>query len=413
MRTLLLTLMACTCRPTVENPDSESGWRPGDTERDTAPDTDIDTGAGPLGLSAAFDSGSIGAWTIEGDSITATLATHELVNTGVEYAYWLHVELSGAEDRTVDFALEGIRHAAFFGDHPDESQLVTSCDGERWERITEHSYDEREGGTYRFTHRFDCDRPRVATFFPSSWEDLDRWTRIKGKHPHASLSILGQSAQGRDLYELKITNPELPDAGKRTVFVLGRQHAAETAGSHQLTGMVDFLLSGEPEAQPLLDRAVWRVVPMLNPDGVYLGLNRGTSQLRDPNADWANDSSIEVVTVRDRVRSLAEETGLDMVLDWHNQVNDERWHDFVYAPTGNRFFPVLSEWTAFDEQEASGASECTAADCSFRGWSMSQVLFDPMFVLEPSPHQAHWTLDRLRAQGALTARAIGDYFELD
>jgi hypothetical protein len=412
MLTPLLVLMACTCRPTVDTPDSESGWKPGDTEADSDADTDTDTDPGPLSLNTDFDSGSIGTWRVEDDSIVATLATTTLVNTGDEYSYWMHVELSGARDRTVEFALEGIRHNPFYGDRPDENQVVTSCDGEQWERITDHSYDERDGGTYRFTHTYACDRPRIATFFPYPWEELDRWTRVKGKHPHAGLSILGQSEQGRDLYELKITNPDLADTNKRTVFVLGRQHAAETAGSHQLTGMVDFLLSGDPDAQPLLDWVVWRVVPMLNPDGIHLGYSRGTSLLRDPNADWANDASVEVVTVRERVLELADEPGLDMVLDWHNQVNDERWHDFVYAPSGNTFFPVLSDWTAYDEQVASGASSCTAADCSFRGWSMSQVLYDPMFVLEPSPHQAHWTIERLHAQGELTARAIGAYFGL-
>lgn len=36
-------------------------------------------------------------------------------------------------------------------------------------------------------------------------------------------------------------------------------------------GVIDFLVSGHPVAQVLRDHVVFKVVPMLNPDGVYLG----------------------------------------------------------------------------------------------------------------------------------------------
>jgi hypothetical protein len=408
---LPLALILVACHPAAVAPDDSTPEPDADTDADADSDTDADTAPPPLTLRTDFDSGSLGPWSIDGDTVTASLTTNTMINTGDVYAYWMHLELGGALDRTVVVEIEGVDGNPFFGDHPEENQVVWSCDGSTWARVEDHGYSPLAGGTHRFTHRYPCDTPRIATFFPYPWEALDRWTRVAGKNPSASLTILGQSPQGRDIYELRITDSAQPDAGKPTVFILGRQHAGETAGSYQLTGLVDHLLSGEPEAQPLLDGLIWRVVPMLNPDGVYLGHSRATSLLRDPNADWANDSSVEVSLVRAHIEALAPRP--DMVLDWHNQVNDTRWHDFVYSPSGNDFFPVLSQWTSFDEQVASGPSSCTASDCSFRGWAMTRVLQDPMFVLEPSPHQVHWTVESLREQGRLVGQAIGAYFGVD
>jgi hypothetical protein len=175
--------------------------------------------------------------------------------------------------------------------------------------------------------------------------------------------------------------------------------------------MVEFLLSGDAQAEALLQGFVWHIVPMLNPDGVYLGYSRATSELRDPNADWGNEASVEVVQVRALVEDLDRGPGLDMVLDWHNQVNESRGRDFVYSPTDNTFFDILSLWTTFDEQIASDASSCTFVDCSFRGWTMTNVLFDPMFALEPCPHLPSWTIDSLKEQGELTGLAIGAWFQ--
>lgn len=36
-------------------------------------------------------------------------------------------------------------------------------------------------------------------------------------------------------------------------------------------GVIDFLVSQHPVAQTLRDHVIFKIVPMLNPDGVYLG----------------------------------------------------------------------------------------------------------------------------------------------
>jgi len=40
---------------------------------------------------------------------------------------------------------------------------------------------------------------------------------------------------------------------------------------HILTGVIDFLVSGSPTAKILREHVIFKIVPMLNPDGVYHG----------------------------------------------------------------------------------------------------------------------------------------------
>ncbi|MFH1468589.1 MAG: M14-type cytosolic carboxypeptidase [Pseudomonadota bacterium] len=406
MHTIAATalFMLLACHPQLTEPDDSEAPQPDDSQPD-------DTGPVPLTLSADFDSGRVGSALIEGDHVRLTLNTVTMVNTLATYAYWTHFSLAGAADKSITLDIEGVDGNTFFGRHADDSRMVVSCDGTTWERLPAPTWRDEHGGTYSVTWAPACDTPRIATFFPFNYTEMLAWTDEVSRHPEATLEQAATSDQGREIRLLTITDPGSPASDKRHIFILGRQHSGETAGTWELVGLVEFLLSGEAEAQALLQGFVWHIVPMLNPDGVYLGYSRATSELRDPNADWDNEASVEVVQIRALVEDLRRGPGLDLVLDWHNQVNESRGHDFVYSPAGNTFFDVLSLWTSFDDQAASGASSCTFVDCSFRGWTMTNVLYDPMFVMEPCPHLSAWTIASLREQGMLTARAVGAWFQ--
>lgn len=55
------------------------------------------------------------------------------------------------------------------------------------------------------------------------------------------------------------------------LFVTARVHPGETPASFVCQGLVDWLLGGDPQAVQLRGAATVVVVPMLNPDGVFLG----------------------------------------------------------------------------------------------------------------------------------------------
>mgnify|MGYP002079854251 FL=1 len=51
----------------------------------------------------------------------------------------------------------------------------------------------------------------------------------------------------------------------------GRCHPGETNGSWMVEGLVDFLCGSTTIAEFMRKNAIFKIIPMLNPDGVVLG----------------------------------------------------------------------------------------------------------------------------------------------
>jgi hypothetical protein len=90
------------------------------------------------------------------------------------------------------------------------------------------------------------------------------------------------SQQKRRLDLLTVTNPSLLVKGKRkkVVIVTARVHPGETPSSYVCQGFIEFIISDHPIARLLRDNIVFYIVPMLNPDGVFLGNQRLVSYSR-------------------------------------------------------------------------------------------------------------------------------------
>ena len=80
---------------------------------------------------------------------------------------------------------------------------------------------------------------------------------------------------------LTLTNFKNKGAKKRVVVITARVHPGETPSSFVCEGIIRFLtrytfayFSDRPEAQNLRDNFIFKIVPMLNPDGVINGSYR-------------------------------------------------------------------------------------------------------------------------------------------
>jgi murein tripeptide amidase MpaA len=58
---------------------------------------------------------------------------------------------------------------------------------------------------------------------------------------------------------------------KKGVFISARVHPGESNSSWMMKGLIEFLTSCAPEAKALREHFVFRIVPILNPDGVING----------------------------------------------------------------------------------------------------------------------------------------------
>ncbi|XP_036033051.1 cytosolic carboxypeptidase 6 isoform X5 [Onychomys torridus] len=77
---------------------------------------------------------------------------------------------------------------------------------------------------------------------------------------------------------------------KKVIFITGRVHPGETPSSFVCQGIIDFLVSQHPIARVLREHLVFKIAPMLNPDGVYLGNYRCSLMGFDLNRHWLDPS---------------------------------------------------------------------------------------------------------------------------
>lgn len=74
---------------------------------------------------------------------------------------------------------------------------------------------------------------------------------------------------------------------RQFIFLCARVHPGETNSSWVMKGVLRFLLSQHPSAEQLRDTFIFKVVPMLNPDGVINGSHRCSLSGEDLNRKWA------------------------------------------------------------------------------------------------------------------------------
>ena len=85
-------------------------------------------------------------------------------------------------------------------------------------------------------------------------------------------------------------DPEREKRYKKHIFITARVHPGESQASHMVHGVINFLLSDQPEAQEIRDKFVVKVIPMLNPDGVIHGNYRVSLLGVDLNRRWKKPS---------------------------------------------------------------------------------------------------------------------------
>lgn len=104
--------------------------------------------------------------------------------------------------------------------------------------------------------------------------------------------ILGKSLSGVEIPLLTITDFNETNKRKKTIIMVGRLHPGETHSSWLIHGFIRFLLSESHKARELRKKIVFKIVPVLNPDGVIAGNNRSTLAGCDMNRNFGGDSEL-------------------------------------------------------------------------------------------------------------------------
>jgi murein tripeptide amidase MpaA len=98
-------------------------------------------------------------------------------------------------------------------------------------------------------------------------------------------------------------------------------HPGETVGSWMMRGLIFFLTDpDDPEAKMLRENFVFKIIPMLNPDGVVNGNYRCSLAGCDLNRRWKSPSEIlhpTIFHVKKLVKEVYQERGIVMFCDLH------------------------------------------------------------------------------------------------
>lgn len=152
--------------------------------------------------------------------------------------------------------------------------------------------------SYVMSFAFAFDKEEVYQFaycYPYTYTRLQVYLDAleKRRTNYLQRDLLCLSIQQRNLDLLTITSPSnLTGQGKKhhMVFVTSRVHPGESPASLVCQGLIDYLMSSDPGAKVLRDHIIFKIIPMLNPDGVYLGNYRCSLMGFDLNRHW-NDPS--------------------------------------------------------------------------------------------------------------------------
>jgi murein tripeptide amidase MpaA len=226
-----------------------------------------------------------------------------------DFYQWFYFRLSGARGR--DCALKIVNAGgASYPRGWKNYRAVASYDRRDWFRVPT----EFDGDVLTIRHSPAGDSVYYAYFAPYSLErHADLVARVL-RSPLATLEVLGTTLDGHDLDLLHIGTA---GEARRQCWIVGRQHPGETMAAWWMEGFLRRLLDGDdPVARALLRRAIFHVVPNMNPDGSRRGNLRTNGAGANLNREWASPSlerSPEVFLVRQAMAA----SGVDFCLDVH------------------------------------------------------------------------------------------------
>ena len=107
---------------------------------------------------------------------------------------------------------------------------------------------------------------------------------------------------------------------KQGIVLTARTHPGETPGSYLMKGVIDFLLSPCREAQILRHHYVFKLIPMVNPDGVRYGNYRCSTLGVDLNRRWGAPSKLlhpTIYHIKRMIQVFSESHNIVLFCDFH------------------------------------------------------------------------------------------------
>ncbi|XP_066543208.1 cytosolic carboxypeptidase 3 [Amia ocellicauda] len=211
--------------------------------------------------------------------------------------------------------------------------------------------------SWTFSFPYDGDTCYFAHCYPYTYSNLRAYLSEIEQDPVRSrfckIRTLCRSLAGNLVPVLTVTSPTQGEGGvlKPVVVVTARVHPGETNSSWVMKGLLDWLLGSSHDAALLRDSFVFKLVPMLNPDGVIVGNHRCSLAGCDLNRKYKSilqETFPTVWATKNMVCRLLKEREVLLYCDLHG--HNRKHNVFIYGCEGlqhrgrgphERVFPLM------------------------------------------------------------------------
>jgi murein tripeptide amidase MpaA len=252
-------------------------------------------------------------------------------------------------DITGEYNYRGPAYSVTKGTRP-----VYSYDGKNWQHFRDDqvSWEPKEPHL-AVTFTPESDHLWIAHVPPYINKDLASLLDQFRSSPFLRREVVGKTVEGRDMPLLTITNPKIAESGKKVVWLMFRQHAWESGSSWAGDGAIRFLLSNDPAAAAIRDRAIVRIFPMADPDGVAHGRIRFNGNGYDLNRNWDTIDPAKMPEIASQHKAVIDwlDGGhrLDVFLSLHNTESGEYLEaPAEFRPLAEKIFNRLKETSTFN-----------------------------------------------------------------
>ncbi|XP_071452958.1 cytosolic carboxypeptidase 2-like [Hetaerina americana] len=219
--------------------------------------------------------------------------------------------------------------------------------------------------TFNLEFPYDDDTVFLAHSYPYTYSALqDYLIKLQNdpvKSEFSKLRLLCRSLAGNNVYYLTITAPTPHEESKKkqAVVVTARVHPGEAPSSWMMKGFLDYLTSDSNQAKELREKFIFKLVPMLNPDGVIVGNNRCSLTGRDLNRQYRTvirETYPSIWYTKVMIRRLLDDCGIVMYCDLH--AHSRKHNVFIYGCESKRVaertlkeqvFPLMLHKNAADK----------------------------------------------------------------
>ncbi|XP_076379522.1 cytosolic carboxypeptidase 1 isoform X3 [Megalopta genalis] len=153
--------------------------------------------------------------------------------------------------------------------------------------------------SFSVTFQHEKDICYLAYHFPYTYTQLMvniwKWTNKVPPNTYFRAETLCETLNGNESPLLTITSTDSksnPIQNRKVVFLTSRVHPGESNASWVMHGTLKALLSNNAYASSLRDDYIFKIVPMLNIEGVVNGCNRYGLTNEDLNRRWSNPNRV-------------------------------------------------------------------------------------------------------------------------